>query len=729
MTVDGQPAGSIGPYAVLRKLGEGGMGQVYLARSPGGRLVAVKTIREAFLSDPRFRDRFRREADLARQVGGAFTAAVVDFDADAPIPWLATAYVDAPTLAEVISTRGPLPGQAVRHLAAGLAEALASVHSAGVVHRDLKPSNILLAPDGPRLIDFGIARAVDSATQFQPGRRPVGSAGYISPERWLGQAATAVADMFSLGAVLCYAATGAGPFGFGQAEVIDARSAQMEPDLSGIADPLVRMIAAHCLARDPSLRPSPANVLAMLDGRMFVPGRGIVQPLGAKLRKPVLLSAVCVAASVALTLALTLPGSGTPGTGSGFAWSVTAGSKFYIGLWSGSSDVVLGDMLGGLTGYDTATGKTLWTWRPPRGGALCAMSQETDDGMGAFAYGNENNASPDCDHLQIASVATGHLGWSTPVSLSAVPGEAPSQASANALSIGGGVVSAAYFGTADAGNLGADTDLLAASVKTGQVRWSTDFGPNALANDCTLTGLAEAFAGTVYTLGACGGDGQVELLTVKGATRNDVHAVAPLGDCTVASESTLPGFFATDGAYLLIACSGESPSQGLYALKAGSSSPVTLLTSLAIAIDDDAGDSQAAPGGVVMNGNTLYLGSEQPATSSNSVTAFNLNSGAQLWSHPFPKTSDVIPLTATAQRVVVVAVYSTSATANLTSITRATGSPGTARALDAGEESAFNNLTMDVDAPYATMSGSSLAIGFPSAITSGATLVGVLPQP
>jgi outer membrane protein assembly factor BamB len=146
-------------------------------------------------------------------------------------------------------------------------------------------------------------------------------------------------------------------------------------------------------------------------------------------------------------------------------------------------------------------------------------------------------------------------------------------------------------------------------------------------------------------------------------------------------------------------------------------------------IADGAGDSQATPGGVVMNGNTLYLGSQQAGASSDLVTAFNLDSGTQLWSRPFPGANDVIPLTATGQRVVVVAVYSTSATASLTSLTRTTGSPGTARALDGGEESAFNNLTMNVETPYAMLSGSRLAVGFPSAITSGATLLGVLPPP
>src|SRR5262252_3371017 len=190
------------------------MGRVFLGQSPGGRLVAVKLIRPELAADPEFRARFAREVAAARHVSGMFTAAVVDADPEGPQPWLVTAYVPGPSLSAAVGRHGPLPVSSVLTLAAGLAEGLGAVHAAGMVHRDLKPSNVLLASDGPRIIDFGIARALDAPALTQTGG-VLGSPEFMSPEQALGRPAGPASDIFSLGAVVTYAATGASPFGDG----------------------------------------------------------------------------------------------------------------------------------------------------------------------------------------------------------------------------------------------------------------------------------------------------------------------------------------------------------------------------------------------------------------------------------------------------------------------------------------------------------------------------------
>jgi serine/threonine protein kinase len=197
---------------LLARLGSGGMGRVYLGQSPGGRLVAVKLIRSELAESAQFRQRFAREVAAARTVGAMFTAPVVDADPDAPEPWLVTAYIDGLSLADAVASHGPLPVTSVLYLAAGLAEGLSAIHAAGLVHRDLKPSNVLLAGDGPRIIDFGISRAVD-ATGLTMSGLVVGSPGFMSPEQAEGREVGPASDVFSLGALLAFSATGAGPFG------------------------------------------------------------------------------------------------------------------------------------------------------------------------------------------------------------------------------------------------------------------------------------------------------------------------------------------------------------------------------------------------------------------------------------------------------------------------------------------------------------------------------------
>jgi serine/threonine protein kinase len=252
----------VGRYQLLGRLGAGGMGEVFLGQSPGGRLVAVKLIRGELAADREFRVRFAREVAAARHVSGMFTAPVVDADLDAPRPWLVTAYVPGPSLAEAVDTQGPLPLSSVLTLAAGLAEGLEAIHAEGMVHRDLKPSNVLLASDGPRIIDFGISRAAD-ATALTRANIFVGSPGYMSPEQALGEEVGPASDIFSLGAVLTFAAVGAGPFGEGTVTTLLYRVAHDRPATDGLPGQL-RPLVERCLAKDPRMRPTPGEILTEL---------------------------------------------------------------------------------------------------------------------------------------------------------------------------------------------------------------------------------------------------------------------------------------------------------------------------------------------------------------------------------------------------------------------------------------------------------------------------------
>ncbi|MEU9497596.1 serine/threonine-protein kinase [Streptomyces sp. NPDC048196] len=258
----------VGPYRLVAELGRGGMGRVLLGVAPDGRLVAVKVVRSQFVEDDGFRTRFRREVQASRRVSGAYTAAVVDADADAPLPWLASVFVPGPPLSEVVETVGPLPPEAAVRLAAGLAAALAEVHRAGLIHRDLKPSNVLLAADGPRVIDFGIARATDSegGTEITHTGWLVGSPAFMSPEQAESRELTPASDVFSLGVVLVQACTGRSPFAGPSAPQTLYNVVHTEPDLAPLPDEL-RGLVARCLAKDPSRRPAPAEILEHL-GRL-----------------------------------------------------------------------------------------------------------------------------------------------------------------------------------------------------------------------------------------------------------------------------------------------------------------------------------------------------------------------------------------------------------------------------------------------------------------------------
>ncbi|WP_326599325.1 protein kinase domain-containing protein [Streptomyces sp. NBC_01803] len=252
----------LGGYRLLGRLGAGGMGQVYLGRTPDGRTVAVKLIHPHLAHEPEFRRRFRLEVAAAQRVSGEWTMPVLDSDTEADMPWLATGFVPGPSLTRVVDElHGPLPEFSVWRLAEGLARALAVIHGAGVTHRDLKPSNVLITLDGPRVIDFGIARAADGGVATRTGVA-VGSPGYMAPEQIRGERLTEASDIFGLGAVLAYALTGNGPFGTSEsaAHTLMHRVLAEAPELGGLAGPM-RDLIERCLDKDAAGRPTPGEII------------------------------------------------------------------------------------------------------------------------------------------------------------------------------------------------------------------------------------------------------------------------------------------------------------------------------------------------------------------------------------------------------------------------------------------------------------------------------------
>jgi serine/threonine protein kinase len=251
----------VGVYRLVGRLGDGGMGQVFLGVSPGGRPVAVKVIRPEFTADPEFQRRFAREVDAARRVGGFHTAPVVDADPYDDPPWMVTAYIAGPSLQAAVTGGGPLAPADVSRLGAALTEGLAAIHGSGLVHRDLKPANIIMADDGPRIIDFGIAQPTDATSLTTPGT-VIGTYSFMSPEQVRADTATPESDVFSLGCVLAYAATGRAPFAASNGAAIMYRVLNEQPDLGDLPPSVLRDTLAACLAKDPERRPLLSDLLA-----------------------------------------------------------------------------------------------------------------------------------------------------------------------------------------------------------------------------------------------------------------------------------------------------------------------------------------------------------------------------------------------------------------------------------------------------------------------------------
>ncbi|MFB7911880.1 protein kinase [Kitasatospora sp. NPDC056076] len=366
-------ARSIGPYRVLRRLGAGGMGAVYLAATGSGRPVAVKTVQEQYAADPEFRRRFAQEVAAARSVNGAYTVAVVDADTEAELPWLATEFVAGPSLYEAVARHGALARPALHVLGAGLVEALAAVHRARIIHRDLKPSNILVARDGPRVIDFGISKPTADALPTASGQI-IGTPGFMSPEHAAGRTLTPASDLFSLGAVLAFAATGRAPFGEGPPAVLVYRASEEPPDLDG-APPELTGLLVRCLDRDPARRPAPAELAEAfrygpavgtdwmggaertVRGRERELARVLSDPNGTRRRLLVLGGALLATAAAGGATRLLWPGNaGAPPK----AWSAPLPRAGMAPVACGPAAVVCADRTGAV-GYARSDGRVLWT--------------------------------------------------------------------------------------------------------------------------------------------------------------------------------------------------------------------------------------------------------------------------------------------------------------------------------------------------------------------------------
>ncbi|MFE6836660.1 serine/threonine-protein kinase [Streptomyces sp. NPDC057705] len=261
----------VGGYRLAAVLGAGGMGKVYLSYTPGGRPIAIKVIRPEFSEDPEFRRRFQQEVRAAERVQGLYTAPVIDSDTEGPQPWLATAYVPGPSLAHAVARHGALPVRSVLLLTVGVAEALHVIHGAGIVHRDLKPANVLLASDGPRVIDFGIARAADSTALTSTGVS-VGTPAFMAPEQASAGTVTPATDVFALGQIAAFTAIGASVFGDGPSHAVLYRIVHEDPDLSALPEEL-RPVVTRCLSRDPADRPSLTEVIELCNAASEAPLR------------------------------------------------------------------------------------------------------------------------------------------------------------------------------------------------------------------------------------------------------------------------------------------------------------------------------------------------------------------------------------------------------------------------------------------------------------------------
>ncbi|MGA5566470.1 protein kinase domain-containing protein [Streptomyces platensis] len=367
----GDPA-EIGGYPLEARLGSGGMGTVFLARTSSGRPVAIKLIHPQFAADDEFRIRFRQEVAAARRVSGAFTAAVVDAAPEAEQPWMATTYIQGHTLARRIAIKGPLSGAELRRLAIGLAEALRDIHRVGVIHRDLKPSNVVLSPEGPRVIDFGISRAVDQQTLTITGR-VIGTPPFMSPEQL--QAPRDVgprSDVFSLGTLLAYAATGHGPFDADSPYIAAYQVVHGEPSLEDVPVAL-RTVAESCLAKEPNGRPSADELLVLLRDLPTDLDQIDARGVGAG-RTRDMVTEHHFAAPATPTPATPTPATPTPATPRPTAPTPTAPTPTPAGPHTGSADTSLGR-------------RSRPRWRPVLAAAVAVTVAAIGGGVAALTAG------------------------------------------------------------------------------------------------------------------------------------------------------------------------------------------------------------------------------------------------------------------------------------------------------------------------------------------------------
>ncbi|TDC47474.1 protein kinase [Actinomadura sp. KC345] len=388
---------SVGPYRLERRLGEGGMGQVFLGASPGGRQVAVKLIRAEHAADAHFRARFAREVEAARRVGGFYTAQVVDADPDAAEPWMATAYVPGPSLRDQVDRDGPLTPEAVRRLGAALAEGLAAIHACGLVHRDLKPGNVIMSPDGPRIIDFGIARAADATTLTATGS-VVGTYAYMAPEQIRADRAGPAADVFALGCVLAFAATGRAPFQADSVPAIVRRIVAEPPRLDGMEGDLRDLVAA-CLAKDPEQRPGITGIgrrLAASPAPRRVPRRALIA--GA--------AAATAAAAIGGPTAWLLSRPDEPSAPAFRPTAAPIDSKVLVGKPLSLDSLTFID--GGAVLMAAGT-EAVWHWKPSTGEHRITDMPEVlaESGVRTFSADGRVLAACQDTHVAIGDPATG----------------------------------------------------------------------------------------------------------------------------------------------------------------------------------------------------------------------------------------------------------------------------------------------------------------------------------
>ncbi|MEU6671735.1 PQQ-binding-like beta-propeller repeat protein [Streptomyces sp. NPDC046727] len=508
---DSDPA-EVGGYRIEDRLGSGGMGVVYLARSASGRRLALKLVHGQYADDDEFRTRFRREVAAARQVSGAFTAPVVDADADAPRPWMATLYIPGEDLGTHVRRHGPLPPNRLRELAAGLAEALRDIHRAGVVHRDLKPANVMLAEDGPRVIDFGISRAAEAAGMdalTQTGR-VMGTPPFMSPEQFASPHEVGPAtDIFSLGAVLVYAATRRGPFDSPSPWETATRVVEGTADLTGVPDDLLPFVGL-CLEKHPKSRPGPDELLHLLrEGRLPdprpEPEAVDTEPVRPRRRRwwPAAVTVTAVLAAVAATTTVLARGGGGDPHDLPAGWHAwhrqasdpTAGSAQYMGPSEPFSRCAVADKALLCAGdgimaarFTLADGRNTWT-RPmdPTPAETSASGGGTIIGArpgAVYAFGADSTDIKKGDDpqsrtrytVQALDPDTGKPLWSTVIAEN-VDGPGPEYA--GAVATPAGVISA----------YGDDSDSYALlDAAHGKVRWHREL-PAGVDNDCALTGV------------------------------------------------------------------------------------------------------------------------------------------------------------------------------------------------------------------------------------------------
>ncbi|MFJ2583134.1 serine/threonine protein kinase [Streptomyces sp. NPDC087538] len=722
---------------MLSRLGADATGRLYLAHSPGGRRVAVKVIRAEVARDPEFRARLRREVAAAQRVSGAFTVPVVGSDTEATAPWIAVIYLAAPSLDKVIAAEGPPSAHSVRRLAAALAEALGAVHRARMIHGDLRPSTILVLKDGPRLIDFGVTRALDADTI-----RLMADPGYTSPERLLGEAASEASDIYALGAVLHFLATGRGPHGRGGTNEPDHPAAHSEPDLSGVSDDLLRESISACLATDPAARPTSENLLVHLHRALARPHEDVEvdRPPARhrrwsrrRFRRPVaavdrrvaaLVGVLSLLAAVGIGIANQPPDSGprsnqsSPSWSPGSFWSLTKGAAGdYVGLWSTPSSVVLGTSTE-LTAYDPATRAKLWSWLPPKGSSLCNMSRRSSEGIGAFVYGtNDPDHGSQCDHLQTISLSSGTPNWTKAVTgvASGTPGTMGGDIN-ESLSIGDGIVTAPFRHESDT-----ETDLISVAVHGGTVNWSTDYGDTPMANGCILTGKAQEFNGKIYAFGMCDNYTRVKLLAFDGKSRSSASAVSAFPSCdpkggesgsvTALAKVRTMNFLVAGADHLLIGCSADIDGDHLYTLRADS----TRLTPVELTVISNMISANSLGSEIRMFNNTLYLLEPMPSAMDTGVVAVNMDTGKQLWVRKLPNDYSGRLLTADKSGVKVLAYETPSPTA-IYSLAAADGSATKRESLNPKDSKALGKVTYPD--PHAVSVGSYLALGFPSEETT-----------